>query len=161
MQYSKGASVLRMLSNMIGEETFLKGVSIYLKKHLYGNASTLDLWAGISEASGLDIAKIMASWTLKIGFPVIKVEETSGGIKVTQNRYLSQSTFPSASTHEANDFAQALATQSQRRMRRSGMSRLSSRLWTSPASLASTTRRSWKSVLPSSRSAIPQTASTS
>lgn len=35
ISYSKGGSVLRMLSNMVGEETFLKGVSNYLKKHLY------------------------------------------------------------------------------------------------------------------------------
>lgn len=90
LQYSKGASVLRMLSNMIGEETFLKGVSIYLKNHLYGNSRTADLWKGISEASGVDVAKIMANWTLKVGFPVIKVEETAQGLKVTQNRFLSE-----------------------------------------------------------------------
>ncbi|WRT67329.1 uncharacterized protein IL334_004299 [Kwoniella shivajii] len=90
ISYSKGASVLRMLASVVGEPTFLKGVSIYLKKHIYGNAETKDLWAGISEASGLDVAKIMANWTLKVGFPVIKVEETGDGkIKVTQNRFLS------------------------------------------------------------------------
>ncbi len=90
ISYSKGASVLRMLSGLVGEEKFLKGVSIYLKKHLYANAETKDLWDGIAEASGLDIAKIMANWTLKIGFPVISVEETGDGkIKVTQNRFLS------------------------------------------------------------------------
>ncbi|KZO98205.1 peptidase M1, membrane alanine aminopeptidase, partial [Calocera viscosa TUFC12733] len=38
ISYSKGASVLRMLSSMIGEEVFLKGVSNYLKSHLYGNS---------------------------------------------------------------------------------------------------------------------------
>lgn len=66
ISYSKGASVLKMLSNMVGEETFLKGVSTYLKAHLYGNATTKDLWAGISEASGRDVAKIMDNWTLKV-----------------------------------------------------------------------------------------------
>ncbi|TXT13659.1 hypothetical protein VHUM_01026 [Vanrija humicola] len=90
ISYSKGASVLRMLSGVVGEEKFLKGVSIYLKKHVYGNAETKDLWEGISESSGLDVAKIMANWTLKIGFPVITVEEPGDGtIKVTQNRFLS------------------------------------------------------------------------
>ncbi|WVQ78532.1 hypothetical protein IAT38_000618 [Cryptococcus sp. DSM 104549] len=90
ISYSKGASVLRMLAGVVGEETFLKGVSIYLKKHVYGNAETKDLWEGISEASGLDVAKIMANWTLKVGFPVVKVEESGDGkITVTQNRFLS------------------------------------------------------------------------
>ena len=78
-----------MLSNMIGEETFLKGVSTYLKRHLYSNAKTPDLWKGIADASGLDVEKIMANWTLKVGFPIISVEETSEGLKVKQNRFLS------------------------------------------------------------------------
>ncbi|WVO17857.1 hypothetical protein L204_105555 [Cryptococcus depauperatus] len=90
ISYSKGAAVLRMLAGLIGEEKFLKGVSIYLKKHVYGNAETKDLWAGISEASSLDVADIMANWTLKQGFPVIKVDESGDGkITVTQNRFLS------------------------------------------------------------------------
>ena len=45
-------TVLRMLMNFVGEERFLKGVSIYLKKHLYANSVTRDLWEGIEEASG-------------------------------------------------------------------------------------------------------------
>lgn len=90
ISYSKGASVLRMLAAVVGEDKFLKGVSIYLKKHLYGNASTADLWAGISEASGVDVAKIMHEWILSVGFPVISVEEIDGGksIKIRQDRFL-------------------------------------------------------------------------
>lgn len=43
---------LRMLSDYVGEDKFLKGVSIYLKKHLFANSVTRDLWEGIQEASG-------------------------------------------------------------------------------------------------------------
>ncbi|SJX60857.1 probable AAP1-alanine/arginine aminopeptidase [Sporisorium reilianum f. sp. reilianum] len=89
ISYSKGASVLRMLSNMIGEDVFLKGVSIYLKKHLYSNAVTKDLWNGISESSGRDIASIMANWVLKQGFPVLTVTEDADGLRIKQNRFLS------------------------------------------------------------------------
>lgn len=90
ISYSKGASVLRMLSAVVGEEKFLKGVSIYLKKRLFGNSVTEDLWDGIAEASGVDVAKIMKEWTLKVGFPVLTVEEVENGskIKVRQNRFL-------------------------------------------------------------------------
>ena len=35
------------------DEKFLKGVSIYLKKHLFANSVTQDLWEGIQEASGM------------------------------------------------------------------------------------------------------------
>lgn len=78
-----------MLASVVGEDKFLKGVSIYLKNHLYGNAETKDLWAGISEASGVDVTKIMEKWILKVGFPVISVEEQGDGkIKVRQDRFL-------------------------------------------------------------------------
>lgn len=45
-------AVLRMLSAYVGEERFLKGVSIYLKRHLFANSTTKDLWDGISDATG-------------------------------------------------------------------------------------------------------------
>ncbi|CEH17992.1 leucyl aminopeptidase [Ceraceosorus bombacis] len=87
--YSKGGSVLRMLAAIVGEDVFLNGVAIYLSKHLYSNAETKDLWAGISESSGLDVARIMSNWILKIGYPVITVEEKQDSIVVRQNRFLS------------------------------------------------------------------------
>jgi len=55
-----------MLANYVGEDVFLKGVSIYLKKHLYGNSVTNDLWSGIAEASGIDVPKMMNNWVLKV-----------------------------------------------------------------------------------------------
>ena len=56
-----------MLSSHVGEDQFLKGVSTYLKKHLYKNAVTKDLWEGIQGATGLDIPKIMDSWIKQVG----------------------------------------------------------------------------------------------
>lgn len=88
ISYSKGASVLRMLSKMVGEDVFLKGTSIYLKNHYFGNATTDDLWKGISEASGLDVGAIMNNWVLKQGFPVLTVSEEENSITVRQNRFL-------------------------------------------------------------------------
>ncbi|KAH9955891.1 leucyl aminopeptidase, partial [Russula dissimulans] len=88
LSYSKAASVLRMLSRYVGEDKFLKGVSLYLKKHLYSNTVSRDLWDGIAEATGLDIPKLMDNWVLKMGFPVLTVSETPTGIKVRQDRFL-------------------------------------------------------------------------
>ncbi|KAG9226085.1 hypothetical protein CCMSSC00406_0004996 [Pleurotus cornucopiae] len=88
LSYSKAASVLRMLSNYVGEDLFLKGVSIYLKKKLYANSVTTDLWQGISESTGVDVVKLMDNWITKIGFPVLTVTETPEGINVRQDRFL-------------------------------------------------------------------------
>ncbi|GBE82604.1 Aminopeptidase 1 [Sparassis crispa] len=88
LSYAKAASVLRMLSDYVGEERFLKGVSIYLKNHLYANSVTRDLWEGIQTATGRDIPRMMDNWVKKIGFPVLTVTEIADGIRVRQNRFL-------------------------------------------------------------------------
>ncbi|KAF3929112.1 Laeverin [Dactylellina cionopaga] len=88
ISYSKGSCVLRMVSQYIGEETFMKGIRSYLKKHAFQNTVTSDLWAALSEASGKDISHMMDVWTRQIGHPVVTVTETKSGIKVKQNRFL-------------------------------------------------------------------------
>ncbi|KAK6334137.1 Aminopeptidase 2 mitochondrial [Orbilia brochopaga] len=88
ISYSKGSCVLRMVSQYIGEKTFIDGIKKYLKKHAYKNTVTSDLWAALSEASGKDISHMMDVWTRQIGHPVVSVTETDSGIKVKQNRFL-------------------------------------------------------------------------
>lgn len=89
ISYSKGSSLLKMISRWLGEETFVKGVSNYLKKHKWGNTQTSDLWEALSEASGKDVVKVMDIWTKNVGFPIVHVEETGKGeLKLTQNRFL-------------------------------------------------------------------------
>ncbi|CEP63784.1 arginine/alanine aminopeptidase LALA0_S09e02432g [Lachancea lanzarotensis] len=88
ISYSKGSSLLRMISVWLGEDVFIKGVSNYLTKFKYGNAKTEDLWDALSKASGKDVRKVMEIWTKKVGFPVVTVEESGNKIKFTQNRYL-------------------------------------------------------------------------
>ncbi|KAJ7359624.1 leucyl aminopeptidase [Mycena albidolilacea] len=77
LSYSKAAAVLRMLSRFVGEDKFLKGVSLYLKDKLYGNSTTTDLWRGVEQATG---------W--RPGFPVVMVQETSDGVHLRQSRFL-------------------------------------------------------------------------
>ena len=88
ISYLKGSSVIRMLSDHLGQDVFLKGVSTYLKRHAYGNARTKDLWGALSEASGTDVGAFMDPWIRKIGFPVVTVAEEPGQISVRQSRFL-------------------------------------------------------------------------
>ena len=78
-----------MLSNHLGKEIFLQGVSAYLKDHAYGNATTNDLWAALSKASGQDVDLFMNNWVRNIGFPVLTVAEEPGQIGLRQSRFLS------------------------------------------------------------------------
>jgi aminopeptidase N len=89
ISYLKGCSAIRMLASHLGEETFLKGVSNYLKKHAYGNAKTEALWSALSEASGKDVNDLMGPWISKIGHPVLTVAEEPGQISIKQSRFLS------------------------------------------------------------------------
>ncbi|KAK9460627.1 peptidase family M1-domain-containing protein [Lipomyces oligophaga] len=88
ISYLKGASSIRMISSHLGVETFLKGVSSYLKAHAYGNATTKDLWDAVGEVSGIDVNEIMNDWIRKIGFPVVTVNESDTGISLRQDRFL-------------------------------------------------------------------------
>jgi aminopeptidase 2 len=88
ISYSKGSSVIRMISKYVGEETFMEGIRRYLKKHAYGNTETGDLWAALSDASGKDVGKVMDIWTKKVGFPVVTVTEGTDSIHLKQNRFL-------------------------------------------------------------------------
>ena len=87
--YMKGSSVIRMLSSHLGKENFLLGVSDYLKDHAYGNATTNDLWAALSKASGKDVNSFMNNWVRTIGFPVLTIAEEPGQISLRQSRFLS------------------------------------------------------------------------
>nr|CAD2147924.1 unnamed protein product [Meloidogyne enterolobii] len=48
--YSKGASVLRMIRSVMGEESFKNGLNIYLNRFKYQNAEHSDLWDALTEA---------------------------------------------------------------------------------------------------------------
>ncbi|KAI0136974.1 peptidase family M1 [Xylariales sp. AK1849] len=89
ISYLKGCSTLRMLVDHLGVENFLKGVSLYLTRNAYGNAKTEDLWAGLAEATGVDVDSLMGTWIKNIGFPVLTVTEEPGQITVKQSRFLS------------------------------------------------------------------------
>lgn len=89
ISYSKGSSILRMVSNYLGEEDFLLGVSNYLKKHMYSNAKGEALWASLDKASGKDVSGLVKVWITKIGYPVLSVKEDGDKISVEQHRFLS------------------------------------------------------------------------
>lgn len=87
VSYSKGASVIRMLAEYIGERDFKKGVRAYLKKYSHKNAVTQDLWRELGKASGKPVKEFMHNWTSKSGYPVVKVHEKDNGLAFAQSRY--------------------------------------------------------------------------
>lgn len=85
--YSKGASVLRMLSEFLTEDSFKKGLQSYLKAFSYGNTVYDDLWTHLQKVVVEDkiqlpttIKGIMDRWTLQMGFPMVTVDTKVGSI---------------------------------------------------------------------------------
>ncbi|MEM0141241.1 MAG: M1 family metallopeptidase [Thermoplasmatales archaeon] len=87
ISYGKGASVLRMIEEYIGEEKFREGVYRYLKHFEYSNATSEDLWTSLSEVSKKDISSLMKSWLEKEGLPVVTVSSENDTIRVSQRRF--------------------------------------------------------------------------
>ena len=91
ISYSKGASVIRMLEQFLGPESFQRGLQGYLSAHQYRNARTEDLWSALESASGEPVTSIMDSWTKQMGYPVLQVETT--GVPGRRELILSQQRF--------------------------------------------------------------------
>lgn len=77
--YGKGSFVIRMALNLLGNETFWKGINKYLIANSYSNTEEGILWKYLTEAqegyktSKLNLTEIMTPWTHSISFPVITV----------------------------------------------------------------------------------------
>jgi len=83
-----------MLEGILGEQVFKDGVTNYLNEFAFANAQTIDLWNALTaaaEAAGLsvDVTRVMNTWTIQMGLPVVSVEydETTGKAVLRQKRF--------------------------------------------------------------------------
>ena len=92
ISYSKGGSVLRMLEDFLGSESFREGLHDYLVKHSYDNADTGDLWDALGAASGEPVSEMMDTWLHQTGYPYLDAEierdDTGITVSVDQRRFV-------------------------------------------------------------------------
>jgi puromycin-sensitive aminopeptidase len=90
LTYEKGAAVVRMLEQYLGEDAFRAGLRRYMAAHQYGNTETTDLWDAIEEASGEPVRRIMDSWIFQGGHPIVSVDLQADGrvLHLAQERLL-------------------------------------------------------------------------
>jgi alanyl aminopeptidase len=92
--YQKGASVLGMFENYVGEQTFQKGMRAYIQDHKYGNATADDLVDSIASAAdkGDAFKQAFKSFLNQSGVPYVatKLEQKNGQtvLQLSQSRYL-------------------------------------------------------------------------
>jgi aminopeptidase N len=90
--YEKGAAVLGMLESYVGPEVFRNGVNAYLQAHANGNATSADFWQAMAKVSGKSVDKIMPTFVMQAGVPLVTVSRDCTRNKMTlelsQQRFL-------------------------------------------------------------------------
>lgn len=90
--YGKGGSVLLMLEDFVRPEIFRKGLTRYLKKNAYSNATKKDLWSAIEaeckvHGNRQPVVGIMEDWINKEGYPIVSVRRKGDGFELSQERF--------------------------------------------------------------------------
>ena len=86
LTYEKGAAVVRMLEQYVGEDRFRAGINAYLRAHAHGSTETHDLWDSIETTTGEPVRQLMDTWIFQGGHPVIEVRD--GALVQTRFSYL-------------------------------------------------------------------------
>uniref|UniRef100_A0A0K0FD22 Peptidase_M1 domain-containing protein n=1 Tax=Strongyloides venezuelensis TaxID=75913 RepID=A0A0K0FD22_STRVS len=98
ISYDKGASFIRMLKYILGENNFKKGVRHYIDKHKYNNTVHGDLWNALQTAVPSDlkswdetpfnVTDFSDKWIEQMGYPVVyvrRIDESS--VELLQKRF--------------------------------------------------------------------------
>ncbi|XP_053505705.1 thyrotropin-releasing hormone-degrading ectoenzyme-like [Ictalurus furcatus] len=96
ISYKKGAALIRMLANVMGQTAFQRGINDYLVTHEYGNTARDDLWNSFSQAlqregKVINIKEVMDGWTVQMGYPVVTVsknESPENTVTISQEHFL-------------------------------------------------------------------------
>ena len=76
MQYQKGAWVLHMLREMIGDDAFWRGIRAYWSEHVNGSATTDDFRRAMERAGGRKLGWFLEQWLEQGGVPILDVSWT-------------------------------------------------------------------------------------
>lgn len=87
LTYEKGASVVRMLQQYLGDEPFQAGIRRYLDAHRFANTETGDLWDAIEAAADEPVREMMDAWIFRPGHPVVTISPVDGGVELRQDRF--------------------------------------------------------------------------
>ncbi|HEY7192721.1 MAG TPA: M1 family metallopeptidase, partial [Gemmatimonadales bacterium] len=71
--YPKGALVLQMLKQYLGDRRFWSSVNVYLKTHAFDNATTDDFRQAVLEATGENLDWFWDQWIYQAGYPELNV----------------------------------------------------------------------------------------
>ena len=80
--YAKGASALKQLRHLLGEENFRTGVRNYLRRYAYKNATLDDFIGSLSQAAHRDLSQWTQQWLYQPGVNTIAADYTCSDGKI-------------------------------------------------------------------------------
>ena len=85
--YDKGASVIRVLSDYLGEEKFKLGIKSYMEKFQFDISNTEQFWETFEAATGEPIKEFANSWVHQEGHPFVTAHREGNVVKISQKRF--------------------------------------------------------------------------
>ena len=73
--YSKGEAVISMLESHAGEDTWQRGLQIYMDRHRYDNTTSADLWHAVEAAGATGLTAIADDFTRQPGIPLVLAQD--------------------------------------------------------------------------------------
>lgn len=101
--YEKGAEVVRMIRELLGEVAFRKGSDLYFARHDGQAATTEDFVRAMEEASGVDLT-LFRRWYSQAGTPHLRVRDHYDAAAQTYTLSVEQSCPPSPEQPEKLPF---------------------------------------------------------
>jgi aminopeptidase N len=72
--YNKAPAILKQLEGMVGDSAFRAGMTLFLRRHAYSNATWRDLLAALEETSEMDLEEFGKHYILRAGMPVVETD---------------------------------------------------------------------------------------
>jgi aminopeptidase N len=84
ISYAKGASVLKQLAAVIGDDAFLAGLRTHFARHAYANATLADLLDALGESSGRDLSEWAELWLRTSGVNTLRARRDGSRLVIDQ-----------------------------------------------------------------------------
>ena len=80
LTYSKGAALVRMLREHVGDDVFRRALNLYLRERPFGTATSTDLFEAFDRVTGQPVSELFVPWFTDPGHPRIIVNSSAAGV---------------------------------------------------------------------------------
>ncbi len=91
--YSKAPEFVRMIEQLLGEKTFVKGLDVYHATYKHANATRSQWIEAMEKVSGLNLKRMAQTWLKQTGYPTVHVKTTYDQKKKMYHMHLEQTGF--------------------------------------------------------------------